>query len=78
MKKSRIIAATMASIAIAGALAGCGKDEPEQEYKAEENANICVYGPPSVFYDDADDEAGNGQPSDDQSASENMAESQGD
>ena len=49
MKKSRILAAAMASIALTGALASCGKDE---DFESENNANVCVYGPPPVFSDE--------------------------
>ena len=79
MKKSKIIAAAMASIALAGALAGCGKDEEKVEYNAENNANVCVYGPPSAFYDDYEDGTGEDDAQQNEgSASEQMAESQGD
>ncbi len=46
MKKSRILAAAMASIAISGALASCGR---EDDFEAENNVNVCVYGPPEYF-----------------------------
>lgn len=57
MKKSKILAAAMASIALTGALASCGKEE---EFEAENNTNVCVYGPPPVF-DDVSDESNDGQ-----------------
>ena len=50
MKKSRIIAAAMASIALTGALVSCGKDEGE-EFSSENNANYCVYGPPPASFE---------------------------
>ena len=56
MKKSRIIAAAMASIVLTGALVSCGNDEGE-EFSSEENSNYCVYGPPpSSFESDADEQ----------------------
>ena len=76
MKKSRVLAAAMASIALTGALVSCGKDD---DYEAENNANVCVYGPPSAFYDDYEDGTGEDDAQQNEgSASEQMAESQGD
>ena len=58
MKKSRILAAAMASIALTGALASCGKEE---EYHSENNTNVCVYGPPPAFSDEKEDNTADGQ-----------------
>ena len=58
MKKSRILAAAMASIALTGALASCGKEE---EYQSENNTNVCVYGPPPVYSDEAGDNTADGE-----------------
>ena len=60
MKKSRILAAAMASIVMTGALAACGKQQ-EEEFKSENNSNVCVYGPPPVFSEDAGDTSSDGQ-----------------
>lgn len=51
MKKSKILAAAMASIALTGALSSCGKEE---EFDAEYNANVCVYGPPPVVSEEGE------------------------
>ena len=58
MKKSRILAAAMASFALTGALASCGKEE---EYQSENNANVCVYGPPPAYNDDGGENSADGQ-----------------
>ena len=47
MKKSRIIAASMASIALTGTLGSCG-------FSPDENAEPDVYGPPSSYEDTAE------------------------
>ncbi len=80
MKKSRILAAAMASIAISGTLASCGEDK---EFEAENNMNVCVYGPPEYFEGSSDeDEAADGQEifeiSSDEAEQEQAASSQGD
>ena len=59
MKKSRILAAAMASIALTGALASCGKEE--EKFESENNANVCVYGPPPAFSDEAGDNTADGE-----------------
>lgn len=59
MKKSRILAAAMASIVLTGALASCGKDE--EKFESDNNANVCVYGPPPAYSDEAGDNAADGQ-----------------
>ncbi len=58
MKKSRILAAAMASIAMTGALSSCGKDEV---FESENNTNVCVYGPPPAFSDDNGNSSADGQ-----------------
>ena len=40
MKRNRVLAAAMVSIALTGTLASCGKEET---YESENNANVCVY-----------------------------------
>lgn len=47
MKRSRIIAAAMASIVMTGALGSCG-------FVPGENSEPDVYGPPSAYEDDED------------------------
>ena len=76
MKKSRILAAAMASIALTGALASCGKDE---EFNSEDNANVCVYGPPPAYSDETGDNSADGQEYFDTSSAdeEPTADSQG-
>ena len=76
MKKSRILAAAMASIALTGALASCGKDE---EFNSEDNANVCVYGPPPAYSDETGDNSADGQEYFDTSSAdeESAADSQG-
>ena len=77
MKKSRILAAAMASIALTGALASCGKDE---EFNSEDNANVCVYGPPPAYSDESGDNTADGEEffAADSSEEEQTAASQGD
>ena len=77
MKKSRVLAAAMASIALTGALVSCGKDD---DYEAENNANVCVYGPPPSYIDEAGDNAVDGEEffSTDSAEEEQAATSQGD
>ncbi len=58
MKKSRMIAVAMASIALTGALASCGEEE---EFGGEDNVNVCVYGPPPSYYDDSSQAEQDGQ-----------------
>ena len=58
MKKSRILAAAMASIVLTGALASCGKDE---DLQSEENVNVCVYGPPPGYSEESGDNAADGE-----------------
>lgn len=58
MKKSRILAAAMASVMLTGALASCGKDE---EFESENNTNVCVYGPPPAYSDDREDNTADGR-----------------
>lgn len=67
MKKSRILATAMASIALTGALASCGKEE---KFESENNANVCVYGPPQVFSDEGGNNAADGQEQLDTSSAE--------
>ncbi len=64
MKKSRILAAAMASIVLTGALVSCGEDKKEdgEKFESEINMNECVYGPPPAYEDassenEADSEA---------------------
>ena len=59
MKKSRILAAAMASIVLTGALASCGKDE--EVFESENNANFCVYGPPPVVGEEEGNNSADGQ-----------------
>ena len=48
MKKSRIIAAAMASIALTGTLCSCG-------FSPDENVEPDVYGPPASYDDTAEE-----------------------
>lgn len=74
MKKSRILAAAMASIALTGALVSCGKDE--EEYYSDGNMMECVYGPPQSRYEDSSDQQD--PPSSDGAEPESYSVSQGD
>ena len=85
MKRNRVLAAAMVSIALTGTLASCGKEET---YESENNANVCVYGPPPAYSDESGDNTADGEEffaadssedtSEDTSEEEQTAASQGD